>query len=652
MLGQTALNTDSDDQARAEKNARLQLTKDRFEVARSYDRREDEAMHEDALMLAGGENQWVEAAVRERKLSGRPMYTGNRFPAMLAQITGEIRKNRPGIVCRPADSDATSAAAEVFEGLIRSIERLSQARQVYARVGKSIAAVGKGHARIVPVYADDESFDVELRIRAIPNVHAVKWDPASKQDDKSDANWCLVTSEVDKKAFEEAYPQIGAAGWAKATTAQRKIDGWRSGEANKVTVCEHWEVKRTPFERYRISHPEFSDTHMLDADGDGMIDGYPADEVLRMLTHEGFDIVQSRTAYKKSICMRLYGGEEEIAGPIYWMGQRIPIFTACGEITDCGDETIVHGIIRHAKDAQRLFNYARSADMELVSQAPKAPILIADKQIEGYEDEWVLSTRQPTPYLRYRQVPGLPAPSERSGPSTNPGPAKLAQDGIVDMQDVIGIHDASLGKRSNETSGVAIAERDAQADTGTFVYLDNLNLMIEAIGNELVNAIPKYYSTRRQIMILGRDDEPAIIELSQIDLALGKYHVICQTGPSFQSKREKAAQLFVEMSRAAPPWAQPIIFKRIAKLSDLPDAQEFIEELDQVGAMIGALPPPQSMPAPSGVPGAPPSNVTPFPQPGGPAPDPLAGIRASPPRVPAARPRVGDGPRPAAPPGM
>ena len=673
--------------AEADESARLTVARERLKIAQEHDRSNEEAMHEDGLFVVGGRNQWDERALRERDLAGRPIYTGNILPPLLAQITGEIRRNKPGITCKPGDSDATAEAAEIFEGLIRSIERLSQAPRVYARVGKMAASVGKGHMRIVPVYADDESFDVELRIRAIRNVYSVKWDPSAQQDDKGDANWCYVTSEVDKKAFDEAYPQAGEAAWAKAQAIQRKLDGWRTGDGNRVTVCEEWLVKKEPYQRYRVAHtrPTYMGVQMVqptnqevEIDGDvggNTIDGVEAEHFLEVMAQQGFDVVQSRTAYKRTVCMYLWGGDKQLAGPIEWKGQRIPIFTCVGEEIDVGDQTIEHGIVRHAKDDVRSYNYARSAMLELVSQAPKAPIMVADEQIDGHEDVWVLSQKQPVPYLPYNHIPGLGAPQERSGPSANSGPSELAALALTGIKDTTGIQDAAIGKRSNETSGIAIQARDAQVDTGTYVYLDNLNSTIESMGNELVSAIPHYYSARKQIMILGKDDAPAIMELDGIDLNLGKYHVICSRGPSYQSKREKAAEIMMQMSKAAPPWAQPSIFMRVAKLVDMPDADDFIAEIRTIGEMIGQLPPsqPQGMPGmppgmmPPGMPGAPPgmppgmppgapppNNVIPMPPRGAPqGADPLAGLSpVSPPRAPAARPVVGDARMGAAPPGI
>lgn len=653
--------------------ARLARAQKRFQTAQNATRRDDEEAHDDLLMRVGGENQWDPKAVQERKLLGRPLYTANRFPSTLAQITGEVRSNPPAISCAPADSDATPAAAEVFEGLIRSIERVSQAQQVYVEAVEAAATCGRGHMRIAPVYADDESFDVELRIRPIRDVLSVKWDPMAMEFDKSDANWCIVVSELSKDGFAEAYPDAGDAGWAAARLAQRQIDGWHAGAGDKVTVAEEWEVQRTPYTRYRVAHirggvafqngvpiqvqPSGQEVTLDGDEGGQTIDGQDAQLYLEQLRTEGWEVVQTRVAYKKKICMYLWGGANQLAGPIEWKGSRIPIFTVPGRQVFVDGQTVHEGIVRHARDAQRLHNWARSTDLEAVSQSAKSSPIVPDDAIEGYEDEWIAAQKKPVPFRRYKAKPNIPAPSDGEPINSNPGPNNLAQAGVFDFEDTTGVHAASLGKKSNESSGIAIAERDAQADTGTFVFIFNLRAMVESVGRELVAAIPHYYSTRKQIMILGQDDAPAIIELANVRLDLGKYHVIAKTGPAYATKREKAAEMMMNMSKAAPPWAQPLIFMRVVKMLDAPDADEFIEELRQVGQMVGALPaPPQpAMPQPGMPPGQLPPNVTPFPQRGAPqGGDPLAGvdIPVSPPRVPAARPVVGDAQMGAAPPGM
>lgn len=663
-----------DPNAEADEAARLARARKRYEAASELSRRDDEEAQSDLLMRAGGINQWDPKAAQERQQLGRPLYTANRFPSMEAQIIGEIQANPPSIHCAPADSDATQQASEVFEGIIRSIQRLSLSTQVYSSAGAGAARCGRGHMRIVPVYADDESFDVELRIREIRDVLSVKWDPMAQAFDKADANWCIVVTELDREAFKEAYPDAGEAGWMAARASQRQLDGWHTGANNKVTVAEEWEVKREPYTRYRLAHtqpsyggmggveiiPPTGEEVILDGDVNAeTIDGEDAQAFLAEYAQAGFEVVQTRVAYQKKICMYLWGGSKQLAGPIEWKGQRIPIFTVPGRQVFVDGQTIHEGIIRHARDAQRLHNWARSTDLEAVSQSTKSSPMVPDDAIEGYEDEWAMAQKRPVPFRRYKWQPNMPPPRDGEPINSNPGPNALAQAAVTDMEDATGIHAASLGKKSNETSGVAIAERDAQTDTGTFVFIFNLRLIVESIGRELVAAIPHYYSTQKQIMILGQDDAPAIIELASVKLDLGKYHVIAKTGPAYANKREKAAEQLIELLKVAEPWMRGVLIMRALPMLDIPDAEGINEELRAMGMLAGALPPPPQamggapgMPPP-GMPGQLPPNVIPMPPRGAPPPGPQppqTNMPFPPPSAPAARTRAG--PAMSGPPGM
>ena len=53
--------------------------------------------------------------------------------------------------------------------------------------------------------------------------------------------------------------------------------------------------------------------------------------------------------------------------------------------------------------------------------------------------------------------------------------------GIENMKSIMGLYDASLGARSNETSGRAILARERQGDVATFMYHDNLNASIQEL---------------------------------------------------------------------------------------------------------------------------------------------------------------------------
>src|SRR3546814_9210757 len=57
-----------------------------------------------------------------------------------------------------------------------------------------------------------------------------------------------------------------------------------------------------------------------------------------------------------------------------------------------------------------------------------------------------------------------------------------------DMKDVSGIHDASLGIRSNEVSGRAISARQREGDIASLTFYDNGNAALLEAGDEIGRA--------------------------------------------------------------------------------------------------------------------------------------------------------------------
>jgi hypothetical protein len=84
-----------------------------------------------------------------------------------------------------------------------------------------------------------------------------------------------------------------------------------------------------------------------------------------------------------------------------------------------------------------------------------------------------------------------------------------------DIKAIVGIYDASLGARSNETSGVAINARDRQADTGTFHFIDNLSRAIRHAGRIMIDLIPQVYRVPRVVRIIGKDGKPQMAPVNQ-----------------------------------------------------------------------------------------------------------------------------------------
>lgn len=617
----------------------------RFREAIDFDKDNRDRAYEDLKMRAG--EQWAAADLAERQRDRRVTLTFNRYPQFIKQITGELRRNKPSIHCFPGDGSADVKTAHIYEGLIRSIERLSLAPKVYARAAEHAATCGMGHFRLELEYTEDEGFDLEPRIKPIRNPFSVVWDPSAVTDDKSDARHCFVYTEMDAATFKKRFPDAGlaSAGVSKPMSIQQ--DPLRKGPA-VYTVAEYWCVKDEPTTLVEMIQDrpwmdEFG--NMQEPSGNTSMLHDPDEQILAEAASMGFRPGRSRPSKRRKIVVRLMNDQGWLTEEVEWPGHRIPIFTVVGEEVDVGDVVIRHGLIRYAHDAQRVLNLTRSNELEYIAQTPKVPYLTAVESIKGFENDWVGANRTPKSHLRYRayddQKNQLPIPRRQDPLPSNPALLNLSSAVIDEMKAVIGIYDASLGSRSNETSGVAIQARDAQADTGTYVYIDNLSTQIEACGREIATLIPILYSPRKMIRILGPDDAPAIIQLDQegVDLSRGKYDVIVKTGPAFESRRQEARNQIVEVLRTAPPPFVPALISRLARLGEWDDAEDLADELDAIAIQAGlkppppgAMPPPGMMPpgmAPPMQPGAPPQPFAPVSPSGSPAP----GQRVAPPMM-------------------
>lgn len=547
----------------------------RFDVAWQHEQQNREEARED-LQFRAGIGHWPESVKQDRTDKDRPSLTINLTPQFVRQVTGDIRQNQPSIRVRPVDSGSDPDVAEVFTGLIRHIEQASDAQVAYITAADASATCGIGNFRILTEFADDETFEQDIRIRRIRNPFAVYWDPDADEITKSDARWCFVSERLTKEAFLARYPDASMVDFEGNTESEDWISDWWNGET--VRIAEYW-----------VKEPTGKKTISLPLD-DGM------ERTREVETHR--------------VVRYVVNGAEVLEGPEEWAGKYIPVIPVVGEEVHVGERVVRHGIVRFLKDPQRLFNYWRTAGAEAVALAPKAPWTVTPAMIEGHKDKWDNANRGNPAYLPFNADPEAPTlRPERTDPAY-PQNAMFqeAQQASQDMNGVTGIYPPSLGEQSNETSGRAILARQREGDTGTFVYIDNLSRALRHAGVILVDLIPKIYETDRVVRILGEDDTEDFVRLNvpvlneetgetvfatvladpktgapiyKPALDAGKYDVQVTTGPSYSTKRIEAADSMMQFAQAVPQ-AAAVIADLVAKNMDWPGAEQIAERLKKM----------------------------------------------------------------------
>ena len=491
---------------------------------------------EDLKFAAG--DQWPVEIQNSRNLEARPCLTINKIDAYVRQVTNQQRQQRPRIKVHGMNSQSDAKIAEILTGICRHIEVNSDADHSYDNAFNYAVRCGFGYWRVKTDYVREDSFDQEIYIEPIHNPFTVYFDPNSTLPDGSDAERCLITEVVPKKVFEKMYPDAETGvGFTQKGTGDTNAE-WVMKE--DIRIAEYWYTERKADKLCLLSDGSKKFRSDLPSDKD--------------LLARGLVVIDERPTLKKQIKM-IKCTAMEVLEEGDWASKFIPIIPVYGEEFVVDNKRKKYGLVRMAKDSQRMYNFWKTALTESVALAPKAKWLLAEGQDEGHENEWAQANIKSMPVLRYKQkdIEGVPAPvPTRIQPEAPPAGIIQAADGInSDMQAVLGIFDANQMATGN-ISGKALNGQQQQIDLTNFHYYDNLTRSIKHTARIILDLVPKIYDQARVMRIIGDDGKPDLVEINKRqqdeygvdkilnDVTVGEYDVVMDTGPGYNYKRIEA----------------------------------------------------------------------------------------------------------------
>jgi len=587
-----------------DKDSLLKSAKDAFERAQQNEEENRRIGMEDLRFGRNGE-QWPDEIRTQREKENRPILTINKLPAFIRQVVNDARQNKPAIKVHPVDSGADPATAEVINGLIRNIERSSKSDIAYDTAIECAVSNGFGYMRVGADYAYDDAFEMDITIDRVSNPFSVYGDPDSTSADGSDWDSAFIVERLSKAQFEKQYGDKAKVDWDNTAWAEAGND-WKNDDG--VLVAEWWTREDKAEQIYKVSDGQeirvYSQTQ-IDEDED----------IAGLIQAGALEIVNQREVMRKKVTQHIMTGAE-ILETNDWSGRYIPIIPVYGDEFDIEGDRKLRSLIHNAIDAQKMHNFWRTASTELVALAPRVPYIGEEGAFDVDPNGWATANTNSHAYLEYSR--GKQPPQRQpldSGPAG--GAIQEALMAADDMKSILGIHDASLGAKSNETSGRAILARQREGDVSTFHFIDNLSRSIRHLGNIILDLIPHFYNEERTIRVLGEDGkqkektvnsktpqpeldengEPLLDERQQAvialhDLTVGKYDLTVSAGPSFTTRREEAAYQMTEALRNFQ-MAAPILLPMIAKNSDWPGADDLAEKLE---ALVPQQQDPNAMP--------------------------------------------------------
>jgi hypothetical protein len=593
-IGSNAPKTGRDD---ADKMATMRKRLQMAQAAYS-DSREDEL--DDLRFMAGSpDNQWqwpadvlaTRGSVQGQTINARPCLTINKLPQHVRQVTNEQRQNRPSGKVIPADDNADVEVAEIFNGVVRHIEYMSDADVAYDTACDNQVTYGEGYIRLLTEYCNDETFDQDIKIGRVRNAFSVYMDPTIQDPCGADAEWCFVTEDILKVEYERMFPDATPISTLYSQgVGDQGISSWLQEDTIRIAEYFYYTYERSTLHLYPDNETAFK--------------GSNRDKQLGAMF--GKPIRTREVDRKKVMWMKTNGFD--VLDEREWPGKWIPVVRVIGNEWEVDGQIHISGLVRNAKDAQRMYNYWTSQEAEMLALAPKAPFIGYGGQFEGYEMQWKTANTTNWPYLEVNPdvTDGagnvLPLPQRAAPPLPQTGLIQAKMGAAEDIKSTTGQYDASIGAQGNERSAKAIIAREKQGDVGTYHYVDNLARAIRHITRQIVDLIPKIYDTQRIARIIGVDGEVDMVKFNPsqqepvkeirepqtgaliekiYNPGVGTYDVMVTTGPGYMTKRQEALDAMSQILQTNPQlWA--VAGDLFIKNMDWPGAQEMAARFKKI----------------------------------------------------------------------
>jgi hypothetical protein len=572
----------------------LRRTRKRFERCVFIESENRKDALDDLKFLAG--DQWPASVTAQRQADKRPQITINKLPTFVHQICNDLRQNRPGINVNPVGEKSDIEVAKMYRGLIRSIERDSRADIAYDTGVFGAVANGFGFVVLRTKYERPDDFDQSISIDRVRNAFTVYLDPDHQQPDGSDAMYGFITDMMPRDEFKEKYPDADQMPFNQAGIGDSPRN-WN--DKDNIRIAEYYEVVTEP--RTLVA---------LDNGHVGWKDDL-AQAVLDAIARGELHVEREREAEQRKV--KFYKiTQTDVLEHSDTVWAWVPIIKFIGDEIDIEGKVKLSGIVRAAKDPQRMVNYWNTLYTELVALAPKAPFIGAEGQFEGSEDTWKRANIDSFSYLQYKliDVNGKPIPPPQRQPMVGvpTGIQQAIQNAEQSMMATTGVRfDATQNERMIDESGKAIRELRRSGDLGSFHFADNMARSLRHIGEIIVDAIPKVYDNKRMLTILREDDSEEQVQIDPnaprpmsevreppsaahqngrvlkiFNPAYGKYGVTVTIGPAYATKRIEAAESMMSFLKSIPPDKAGAIVDLVVKQMDWPGADDIARRLSKM----------------------------------------------------------------------
>ena len=521
------------------------------------------------------------------------------------RVVNQARMNKRAIKVTPRGSGANDKTAELREMRIRQIQYESKADRARLTAFQNAVDRGYGFWEIDTEFIDPlTSPNLKIVYRRIPNPSSVLLDPDAMEADFSDAAEGFKITRYSHAAYRRAWPDAEIKSFTKdlMNIAPLWID------EKSVMVATHYMVEKT---KVRMVLIEGEEQAMAVDELQKRVPGIKLRKAELVLNGNVVGGIKRQwEAVRSKVVKRITNGVE-ILETVPWLGSTIPLIACIGREKYVNGIRDIESLTLKQIAPQLAFDYARTGSLEALGNVSKTKWVIADGQLEGFDEEWKYANRSTFAYLRYNAVTDatghhlLPPPQRIDQGADITALEMAANAALRDAQNAVGMTSVDVIDRESK-SGIAQQELNKSQDISSYHFTDNFDIAIEYDGRVVNELLDKIEDSEREVGIRREDDTYEIVplaptmdesgQLAEHPYGDGNQHsVTISTGPSFESQREAAQETANQLlqNEAAFPLVGWLAIKMLNlgvygdKMSDLlkmlmpPEARQIADEGDE-----------------------------------------------------------------------